>query len=60
MEYGWGSPLEGIEEVEEGISSAGVPAPTPRLKHKTSSQALGRTLPGDRTVVGNGGRQDRV
>lgn len=51
MEYGWGSPLEGIEEVEEGTSSAGVPAPTPRLKHKTSSQTLGRTLPGDRTVI---------
>jgi hypothetical protein len=51
MEYGWGSPLEGIEEVEEETPSAAGPAPASRLTHKTSSHALGRILPGDRIVI---------
>lgn len=52
MEYGWGAPLEGIEEHESKPSPAAVSSgPSPRLNHKLSAPALGRGLVGDRIVI---------
>lgn len=51
MEYGWGAPLEGIEEVEEEATPNPASVPVTRLAHKSSSHNLGRILPGDRIVI---------
>lgn len=51
MEYGWGSPLDGIEAHDTTSSSLTSPSAQPRLQHKSSAPLLGRTLLGDRVTI---------